>query len=150
LRRTLAAVLLMFAASPALLPLAAPRFQTAGQDTLSSLQEKLEATQRELGLPPPETVLKNGTSRISGRVANDNGLPMRQATVRATAFDRQESRTTGTDQDGRYEFTNLPAGRYTISASKPNYIGLSYGQLRPLEPGKPVDVAKDHAVRESP
>jgi hypothetical protein len=45
-----------------------------------------------------------------------------------------------TDAEGRYEFKELPAGRYTLSASKGSYVQLQYGQLRPFEPGKPIEV----------
>ena len=39
-------------------------------------------------------------------------------------------------ENGAYEFKDLAAGRYSLNASKGSYVGLSYGQTRPLEPGK--------------
>jgi hypothetical protein len=46
-----------------------------------------------------------------------------------------------TNSNGVFEFTELPAARYTLTASKTGYLTLQYGQRRPLEPGKPIDLA---------
>lgn len=46
-----------------------------------------------------------------------------------------------TDDDGRYEFTTLPAGRYGVRASKGGYVAIEYGQRRPFEKGRPIEVA---------
>ena len=55
-------------------------------------------------------------------------------------------RTSTTDGEGRYEFAELPAGRYTITVSKAGYVGLQYGQRRPFEPGTPVILADGQAL----
>src|SRR5262249_46898030 len=47
---------------------------------------------------------------------------------------------TTTDLDGRYEFTELPAGEYRISAGKPGYLAVEYGQRRPFEHGTVVTI----------
>ena len=52
-----------------------------------------------------------------------------------------ESRTTTTADDGTYEFTQLVAGRYGLKASKGGYVGIEYGQRRPFEKGRPIEVA---------
>src|SRR6185312_11046975 len=46
-----------------------------------------------------------------------------------------------TDGDGRYEFRDLPGGRYNLSATKAGYVTVQYGQTRPFESGKPLDLA---------
>ena len=56
---------------------------------------------------------------------------------------------TTTDADGRYEFKELPAGRYNVHASKGSYVQLQYGQLRPFEPGKPLEDSRGANGRES-
>ena len=38
-----------------------------------------------------------------------------------------EPRSTSTDVDGRYEFRELPAARYTLTAMKNGYVTMSYG-----------------------
>src|SRR5688500_1297784 len=58
----------------------------------------------------------SGTALIRGRVlAADTGEPLRRALVRASAPQLRESRATRTDETGLYEFTDLPAGRYTVT-----------------------------------
>ena len=42
----------------------------------------------------------------------------------------------------RFEFKDLPSGRYTITASRPGYIRLQYGQRRTGEPGRPVQLGE--------
>jgi hypothetical protein len=82
-----------------------------------------------------------GTSRIAGRVtAADSGRPLRRATVRLNTMGRPESRSTITDQDGRYEFTELPAGQYTVFASKSGYVQLGYRQQRPNTTVRPLQL----------
>jgi hypothetical protein len=56
------------------------------------------------------------------------------------------SRMTTTNNDGGFEFRELPAARYTLTASKTGYLTLQYGQRRPLEPGKPIDLAAGQAL----
>src|SRR5262249_30038707 len=51
-------------------------------------------------------------------------------------------RTTVTDAQGRYEFLNLPAGVYTVSASRPGFVSVEYGQQRALEPGEPIELGR--------
>jgi protocatechuate 3,4-dioxygenase beta subunit len=38
-----------------------------------------------------------------------------------------------TDADGRFEFTQLVAGRYSVAATKTGYLSLQYGQRRPTD-----------------
>jgi carboxypeptidase family protein len=44
------------------------------------------------------------------------------------------------DLQGRYAFPDLPAGRYTVSASKPGHLTLEYGQRRPFEAGRRIEL----------
>lgn len=83
-----------------------------------------------------------GTSIIHGHVvAADGNRPLRRVQIKATASELANgSRTTSTDESGEYELTDLPAGRYTISASRGGFLTLSYGQRRPRELGRIVEV----------
>jgi protocatechuate 3,4-dioxygenase beta subunit len=92
--------------------------------------------------PPP-----TGSSRLSGRLVDAaTGTPLRRANVRAFASEIRVQRATATDAEGRYEFADLPAGRYTVSASKAGYVDGSYGQTRVREPGKPVQLGDRQAI----
>src|SRR5829696_4125351 len=100
-------------------------------------------------MPPRDNAQppKVGKSTLRGHVvAADNGQPLRRAQVRVFAPELRENRMTTTDADGRYEFKELPAGRYTVSASKGSYVQLQYGQLRPFEPGKPLEVLEAQTI----
>jgi hypothetical protein len=93
-------------------------------------------------MPPRDNAApKTGKAVLRGRVvAADTGQPLRKAQVRIMSGELRENRMTTTDAEGRYEFKELPAGRYNVSASKGSYVQLQYGQLRPFEPGKPLEV----------
>src|SRR5215813_15217567 len=85
--------------------------------------------------PPPK-------GRIAGRVLTaDTGRPVARARVLINAAEVPGGRGTQTDADGTYEFTELPAGRYSVNVSKTGFISLSYGQRRPLQAGTPLQLA---------
>jgi hypothetical protein len=97
--------------------------------------------------PPRDTTAKTGTARIRGHVyAAESGQPLRKAQVRAFSPELRENRMTTTDASGAYEIKELPAGRYTLSASKGSFVSLQYGQTRPVEPGKPLQIADAQTV----
>ncbi len=82
-----------------------------------------------------------GTGKILGRVtAADTGAPLRRAQVRITAAEQRVVKTATTDTDGKYQFVELPAGRFTVSVTRNGYVSLSFGQQRPFEPGKQLDL----------
>jgi hypothetical protein len=85
--------------------------------------------------------LKTGTGRILGRVLTaDTGTPIRRAQVRITAPEIGV-KTALSDAEGGFEFRDLPAGRFTLNASKSGYVNLQYGQARPFESGRPIELA---------
>jgi hypothetical protein len=88
-----------------------------------------------------------GTAIVRGHVlAADSGLPLRKAQVRIIAGDIRENRLATTDADGKFEFTEVRAGRYTIQASKGSYVGLAYGQQRPTDAAKPLQILDHQTV----
>jgi hypothetical protein len=98
-------------------------------------------------IPPRDNQQKTGTAVIRGRVfAADTGQPLRKAVVRASAAELGEGRVATTDEQGRYELKELPGGRYFLNASKGSYVSLSYGQTRPLEGGKPLEILDGQTV----
>ncbi len=104
------------------------------------------ASQLETLPPRDRAVQATGTGRVSGVVtAADTGRPLRRATVRLMAIGGMPAgpagmRTGSTDADGRYELTELPAGRYQVVASRTGYVQMSYGQKRPFASGQPITV----------
>jgi hypothetical protein len=96
------------------------------------------------GLPPRDAAAPDaprGTAVIRGVVlAADTGTPIRRAQVRAFAPGIRDNRLATTDAQGRFEFRELAAGRYTITANKGGFVGLQYGQRRPSESGSPLEI----------
>jgi protocatechuate 3,4-dioxygenase beta subunit len=88
-----------------------------------------------------------GAAEIRGRiVAAENANPLRRVQVRLMASELRMPRLATTDADGRYVFRELPAGRYTVNASKPGYVSLQYGQRRPFEQGRPIELVDKQVV----
>ncbi len=94
-----------------------------------------------LQMLPPGRQAKTGTSRLRGRiVATDTGSAVRRAQVRISGPEIG-TKTALTDAQGRYEFRDLPAGRFNVSVSKSGFVTMQYGQNRPFEPGRPIELA---------
>ena len=90
---------------------------------------------------PIQADAPRGTSVLRGQiVAADNGTPIRRAQVRISSPDAREGRLATTDAQGRFEIKELPAGRYTMTASKGGFVALQYGQRRPTESGTPIEL----------
>jgi hypothetical protein len=92
---------------------------------------------------------KEGTGVIRGRVyAADTQGPLRRARVRLSSPELQINRSATTDLEGKFEFKKLPAARYNMSASKGSYVALDFGQRRPFERGRPVDLANGQVLEQ--
>jgi protocatechuate 3,4-dioxygenase beta subunit len=89
---------------------------------------------------------KTGTGRLRGRVLSaETGGPVRRAQVRIISPDIG-SKSAMTDAEGRYEFRDLPAGRFNLSVTKAGYVTIQYGQTRPFESGKAIDLAEGQSL----
>jgi hypothetical protein len=93
-----------------------------------------------------------GTASIGGSVTvAGSGDPARRARITVTGSitspggERRFSRNTTTDEHGRFFIPALPAGRYTLSVSKPGHVTISYGQRQPGSgrPGTPIQLGDD-------
>jgi len=114
--------------------------------TLNALGQAQVQPGAQTAPPPRDQTTQNarGTSGLKGRVVDgDNGRPLRRASVSIAPVDRAGTRkSTSTGLDGTYEFKDLPEGSYRISVTRGGYLPLEYGQRRPGELGRPVDVAE--------
>lgn len=85
-----------------------------------------------------------GSGAIRGRVVRaDTGEPLRRVQVRVDEWstaDQSGPAATMTDAEGRYELAQLPAGRYQLKATRGGYVEVAYGQRRPFERGRPLDL----------
>ena len=80
-------------------------------------------------------------------VAADTGRPVKRARVFITAAELPGGRGVLTDDAGVFDFTELPAGRYTLTVSKSGFVSLSYGQRRPLQAGTPLQLADGQQLK---
>jgi hypothetical protein len=99
--------------------------------------------------PVPGTTTPTGTAVIRGAVvAMDTGTPLGRVQIRAfgSTPDARGSRATSTDDQGRFELRELPAGRYNVHATKAGFVSLQFGQRWPNERGTTVEVADGQTV----
>ena len=99
--------------------------------------------------PPPSRPARDTPAAAAGGTAVVRGRVVDAATGRGLSRVqvRANTNTSGpppvpypwaatTDGDGRYEIKGIPAGTYTIAATKQNYVRDAYGAERVEGPGK--------------
>jgi hypothetical protein len=95
---------------------------------------------RDTAAPPP----RGGTGLLSGTlVAADTGRPVRRAMVTLASPDSGVRKTATTDEAGAFSFTQLPAGSFTLSATRLGYLDVAFGQRTPGSgrPGTAIQLA---------
>lgn len=100
---------------------------------------------------PPRDVRERvvGTAVVRGRVQTaDTGAPIRRAQIRAVSPGSRDTRLVTTDTEGRFELRDLPAGRWELTASKGGYVAMRYGQRRPFEAGRPIELADGQIMQQ--
>jgi hypothetical protein len=124
-----------------LLGLAASIVGTAGARAQTVVIEGPPVERTMIRDPSGREPVKAGTGRIAGRVvAADTGAPVRRADVHLIAPEAGVRRAL-TDAEGRFDFRDLPAGRFSLNATKTGYVTVPYGQLRAFEQGRPIELA---------
>jgi hypothetical protein len=95
------------------------------------------------------------TGSIEGQVVNaSTGAPLRKATVQLIGtvqpppsakpgqadlmWQQPNHMTREVDEQGRFSFTGLAAGSYTVIAERTGYLPQMYGERRPNSGGKPI------------
>lgn len=90
--------------------------------------------------PFRDAAIPTGTGVIAGKVAAaDTGRALKRARVVVAGGGRPRAATT--DDQGRYRITALPAGTYTITATKTGFVDGAFGQRRALRAGTPIELA---------
>jgi protocatechuate 3,4-dioxygenase beta subunit len=84
---------------------------------------------------------KKGSAVLKGHVKTADGRVLRRAQVSVRGTALPSPRTASTGLEGEYEIGELPAGRYTITASRSGFLASQYGQRRYGDQGKPLEVA---------
>jgi hypothetical protein len=83
-----------------------------------------------------------GTASLRGRVLRADGRPLPRATVQILGAEHHATRSATSDDSGRFEFAALARDQYTLSARKPGFVQLEFGQRRPDEHGQPIALAE--------
>jgi hypothetical protein len=88
---------------------------------------------------------------IRGRVvAGDTGAPIKRAVVTISGAKGGVQKSVETDDDGRFEFTALPADSYRLGAvpgaTRGQYLALRYGGRDPMDAGTRIDVVEGQRV----
>ena len=112
------------------------------------------ATLRRWGLTALAALSLHAATIRGTVVENVSGRPLARATVTVEpvgeksdhgavtpdtiALKRERNRSVRTNPSGIFEFASLPAGTYSISASKLEFVTVLYGQKRWYSPGMPI------------
>src|SRR5262245_38864031 len=94
--------------------------------------------------PRPASQVR-GTGLITGTVVDASGAPI-PAVVASIAGSNAPARGPGpapkmlTDNNGRFFFSDLAAGSFTITATKPGWLPGAYGRVRPGGGSVPIDL----------
>ena len=71
--------------------------------------------------------------------------PILNATVELRRTDGDNNRTykLTTAKDGRFEFGQIPAGQYELTATRAGFVKATYGERRTAGPGIPLVLPRD-------
>jgi protocatechuate 3,4-dioxygenase beta subunit len=87
-----------------------------------------------------------GTAVIRGRViAAATRQPLHRVRITLNTGEPNPPSAV-TDTRGTFELTAIPAGTYTLSAARSGYLTIQYGQSRPREPGRTVELKAGDVV----
>ena len=108
-------------------------------------------TQRDRQAPTRDrpAVMATGTGVIAGVVvtSDDRHQPVRRVSVMLASGQTVVPRTAVTDDEGRFTFTGLPAGNYSMVAQKPAWVPAVYGARAPGDTqGIPIAVIEGQRV----
>ncbi|HXT70357.1 MAG TPA: carboxypeptidase-like regulatory domain-containing protein [Vicinamibacterales bacterium] len=98
----------------------------------------------------PSRISPAGTASITGIVVaagETTQTPIRKALVTVTGTGISTFVQAVTDDQGRFVFAGLPAGRFSLTAEKPAYVKSYYGSARlGRPPGMPIAVGEGQRI----
>jgi hypothetical protein len=83
------------------------------------------------------------TGEISGMVTTtaEPAVPLSRVLVTLSGASLKPGRTVISDERGGFTFTDVPAGSFTIVASRPPYVKTAFGARRAGRPGSTIELA---------
>jgi hypothetical protein len=98
---------------------------------------------------PTQTSAQPALGLVVGRVVDaTNSAPIARAIV-ALSGSGLPTRRVIVDPQGRFMFTALPPGSFTIASTKSGYLEGAYGKLQPNGVGRPLDLREGERVTDA-
>jgi hypothetical protein len=124
---------------------------------VAAAQTPVQQDKPLVGVPPQRRdnapATPRGSATIAGTVvAADTGRPVRRAHVTLSSTAPDVTLSVSTTDDGHFAFNDLPAGAFTLTASRLGFIDSVLGQKQPGSgrPGTPIQLIDgQHADRVS-
>jgi hypothetical protein len=111
--------------------------------TTADVGQKMEAIQ---GMAPGGQPMKTGAGLIFGTVTEaDANRPVSGAIVTVNLPGAQPLRVMA-DAQGRFGFRSMPAGGFSLTATRPGWVDGAYGRTRPGGPTLPFTLAEGERV----
>lgn len=89
------------------------------------------------------------TGLIAGTVVSGaNGQPADGVSVILSGMELRVTRSALTDDSGVFSFPALPAGTYTLRASKTGHVSATFGQKAPGRAGTPIVLAQGQQLKD--
>ncbi|HJR58449.1 MAG TPA: carboxypeptidase-like regulatory domain-containing protein [Vicinamibacterales bacterium] len=97
--------------------------------------------------PPRDAPQSAATATIRGRITSAaSGLPLHR--VRLTLNGPiQNPPTAVTDTRGEFELADVPPGSFSLTATRAGYLTVQYGQRRPREAGRTIEVGPGETLQ---
>lgn len=99
--------------------------------TVTATFMKIEEDDSDLD---PSSITVDETGSILGNVVDQNGVELPRATVSITSENGTVNRLMVTNAAGRYQFSGLPKGNYTVTAAAEDYVCSRSGVEPILDP----------------
>ena len=112
--------------------------------------------------PPPPVIVREAIAGRANQTPEPKGTAAILGTVTSTATGQPlegvrltisgaglTNRQIVSDDDGRFGFLNLPAGEFTLRATKTGYVSVAFGQKEPRVgwPGTPIALADGQQIK---
>jgi hypothetical protein len=90
-----------------------------------------------------------GTAIVRGRVTSlATEQPLHRVRMTLSGGTLANPLSTVTDTAGRFELAGVPAGSYSLTATRAGYLTIQFGQRRPKEAGRTIDVQDREVVED--
>lgn len=108
--------------------------------TASGLSGQVKTPPRDAAPPV------RGAAVVRGKVVTSaNGMPLHRVKLTLNG-DAANPPVAVTDTRGDFEFVDVPPGTYTLTAVRAGYLSIHYGQRRPREAGRPIEIKPGEVV----